>query len=65
MKICTGCKESLDESHFTKMTISKDGLNPRCRSCVSDYAKIYVANNKDKIRKAAKARNLAKKSKGD
>jgi hypothetical protein len=41
VKTCTKCGIEKDETEFNKSGRAKDGLNPRCRQCQSDY---YYAN---------------------
>lgn len=36
MKTCAKCKESKPLTQFQKYTLYKDGLHPRCKSCLSD-----------------------------
>ena len=33
MKICNQCNISKSENHFYKMSVSKDGLQPKCKQC--------------------------------
>lgn len=52
MKICTKCKQELDESNFTKNVKSKDGLYTICRRCQKlRYETTYKGTDKDKQRK--------------
>ena len=37
MKTCKKCKVEKDESEFSKRTRNKDGLDYRCKSCLSEY----------------------------
>ena len=48
MKTCTKCKVEKDESEFSKQTSRKDGLDYRCKSCLSEYRQTddYKAYNK-------------------
>ena len=38
MKICNHCHLSQPEANFCRSRSSKDGLNPRCRSCTKEYS---------------------------
>lgn len=59
MKECRKCKETKDSDSFGKLKTSKDGLQPKCRSCVAEYDIIRYARNKDKAKERAKAYRLA------
>lgn len=48
-KLCSKCEIEKPVSEFVKHKSSKDGLNPDCRACVSEYNKKYYQNNKEKI----------------
>lgn len=37
MKICTKCKQELDESNFNKSKSSKDGYQSWCKICMKEY----------------------------
>ena len=37
MKTCGMCKVDKVESDFSKNASRKDGLNPRCKSCMREY----------------------------
>ena len=37
MKTCSKCKVEKDEAEFSKQARHKDGLDYRCRACVSEY----------------------------
>ncbi len=37
MKTCGMCKVDKVESDFSKNASRKDGLNPRCKSCIREY----------------------------
>lgn len=61
-KICSICKKEKDISEFNKKTVSKDGLDTKCRDCQKAYDKSrkeikklydkqYKQNNEDKIKK--------------
>lgn len=49
MKICCGCNVSKDYSCFSKYKNSRDGLKPRCKSCLSAEGKVYSSENRDHI----------------
>ena len=50
MKKCKKCKETKEITKFYKDKTKKDGLQPRCKSCVTVIVKIYRQNNKDKTK---------------
>lgn len=52
MKICTKCKTSNPLFSFSKNKNTKDGFTVWCKTCTSEYKKIYRALNKEDIRKA-------------
>lgn len=47
MKKCTKCKIEKELSEFNKDKSRKDGLQPRCKSCVKQYNKQYYNQNAD------------------
>lgn len=50
MKKCSGCGRLLPLSEFNKLRRSKDGHQPRCRQCFSEYNKKRYALNPDKYK---------------
>jgi 5-methylcytosine-specific restriction endonuclease McrA len=54
MKICSKCKISKSVGQFSKHTKALDGLQARCKQCVSEYTKEHYA--KDPEAKKAKVR---------
>jgi hypothetical protein len=64
-KRCTGCGEEKAHTEFYKKPNSKDGLEPRCKSCKRAYhAKYYEENKIQILEKQARydANNKEKKS---
>lgn len=49
MKYCYTCQRTLDKSCFSKMKISKDGLNTACKECRSKIVHDYYTNNVEDI----------------
>ena len=50
MKKCSKCGEVKSESAFSKSKASKDGLKPRCKSCIKQQmADIYAVNRKAQL----------------
>ena len=54
MKQCYRCKETKDESEFSKDTKRKDGLFPMCKTCSNLASKIYRKNNIDALKDSDK-----------
>ena len=50
MKICTKCKQRLDESCFSIKKDSKDGLSTVCRDCKQKYDKEYDKKRKQLLK---------------
>jgi hypothetical protein len=42
MKICTSCKQELDESNFWKNKSTKDGLQSQCKTCWQAVTNRYL-----------------------
>lgn len=49
LKRCAKCKELKDETEFYRHSETKDGLNSKCKLCVSVYSREHYKNNKEKI----------------
>lgn len=49
MKLCKICNTEKPFSEFSKNSTKKDGLQYRCRACMSMYASAYHSANKDTI----------------
>ncbi len=60
-KKCTKCGDKRDVSAFNVNSQQKSGLNPSCKKCVSEAAKIHRAENKENI--SAEAAIYYKKNK--
>lgn len=58
MKTCTVCKTEKDLSEFGKQKGSSTGLRSACKKCHTEKAKLYAANNKEKIQAYRKAYNF-------
>ena len=54
MKICTICKESLDESRFGKDSSLKCGLASQCKACRKIKKQEWVDKNKEKVKAYSK-----------
>jgi len=50
MKQCSRCRESKDESMFTKDSRRKDGLRSYCKTCEKSAKDAYREQNKDAIK---------------
>lgn len=48
-KVCTKCKIEKSEISFPRKSTGKNGLDPQCRECHSEYQKKYQKNNKESI----------------
>lgn len=48
-KVCCTCKLSKPAVDFNKHKRSKDGLQGKCRTCASEYAKGYLTANKEHL----------------
>ena len=51
MKICSKCKQELDEKNFKR---KKDGLQSYCIKCQKEYRKKHYLKNREKYRTKAK-----------
>ena len=49
MKVCTKCNVGKSSSEFNKRSLSKDGLNSRCRDCMKVVKAKDYQDNKEKI----------------
>ena len=56
MKVCRKCGEKKELSSFAKHPKGINGVDPTCRDCKNAKAKVYYANNKDRLRLAHKIR---------
>ena len=72
MKVCSKCRLEKELNDFSKRSASKDGLNPRCKSCdkaykeankerINDYQKAYRKANKERLKTRDKAWRQANK----
>lgn len=52
MKICTKCKQELDESLFGKQKGTKSGIRAICKNCANSLAKKRYWDNPEKSRNA-------------
>lgn len=50
IKICRGCGESKDYLDFHKNRRAMDGLQARCKSCMSESSKSWVEKNRERRR---------------
>ena len=57
MKRCAGCKQTKNESEFTKNRSTKDGLERRCRECHREYRQ----QHRERLRKYARDRMREKR----
>lgn len=52
-KTCKACGEDKPTSEFHRKAPARDGLQPKCKTCVSEYGKAwYKANRADRLEKA-------------
>lgn len=49
-KVCKTCKKARQLSDFSKLARSKDGLQPKCKSCFSEYNKQRYEEKKEEIK---------------
>lgn len=49
MRICTSCKIEKDVDQFSERKESKDGLNRRCKTCITEAKRKWEIENKDKV----------------
>lgn len=61
-RVCLDCAESKPLDQFGKHSAKPDGVNPRCRSCVSERTRQYRKANPEKVR--AYKKKWAKTEKG-
>lgn len=52
MKKCNKCELNLTFDNFHKQKVSKDGYRSTCKSCRKTSDRIYIANNKEKVKDA-------------
>lgn len=45
MKTCNKCNEEKELTEFNKRKTSKDGYMNKCKSCITEYNKLYYSNN--------------------
>lgn len=57
MKVCTKCNKTKPLTDFSIMRRASDGLQGRCKSCMSEEAKKNYLENKDRYFKVAKNRD--------
>jgi len=55
MKVCSTCKQSKDESCFTKDKRMRDGLRSQCKECHNTTTRAWRAKNKDRIKATTRA----------
>lgn len=63
MKICSRCRESLNENEFYKDKATKDGLQNNCKKCQKKYAYSYSSNNQSYITERQLCRQRYKEGK--
>lgn len=51
MKICRNCKQSKEESEFSRLATRKDGLAINCKECKSEYDKNFHSNRSSEVKK--------------
>lgn len=51
MKVCNKCKVEKEVILFSKNKRNKDGLETRCKSCISEIGKEYYFNKKEIVLK--------------
>jgi len=57
MKVCSKCKEQKNVENFGNDKIRKDGLNPYCKSCLSERYKNQKKLEPEKLKKWRKSYN--------
>lgn len=62
MKVCSGCKESKDESEYSKKKKNNDGLQSECKLCAKQRREKRIENNPSYFSDALK-KHLDKKPK--
>lgn len=56
MKKCTLCKKEKENSGFYKCKTRRDGLNTRCKKCISIITILHYHKNKERILRLSKER---------
>lgn len=54
MKRCSKCEAIKPLKDFSKQSSANDGLHPHCKSCCSEYHKLYRKINKDRLNRRSK-----------
>lgn len=62
-KRCPKCGETKDVSEFGKKKGRKDGLQPHCKACCSEYVRAWKRANKEKLLEQKRAYRQANKEK--
>lgn len=62
-KVCTKCQISKPITGFTTSKQTSDGLYPWCLECNKERAKIWAANNRERVRSNRRRHYLANKEK--
>lgn len=56
MKTCSKCKQLKSKEQFSKQAKARDGLQGKCKQCVSEYTKAHYAKNPDAKKQKVKER---------
>lgn len=62
MKICRNCQVAQPEANFYSLKTGKGGLNPWCRSCAAERARLARKADPDRMREQERARYAKDKS---
>ena len=48
-KTCIRCKQTKPITEFGRLKNTKDGMNPRCKSCLREYAQLSYSKRKSTL----------------
>lgn len=48
-KTCIRCKQTKPITEFGRLKNTKDGMNPRCKSCLREYARLSYSKRKSTL----------------
>jgi len=64
VKQCKGCRQTLPLDLFSKNAPARDGLQEKCKPCVSAYMKARHAANRERLRQQARDYYYAHRAEG-